>query len=428
MMRHGFWVVCFAVLLGTSGTVVAQESTERFEKVAQRLVRAINAQDYSAIQQDLSQAMLDALPVEKAKPFFADLVDQFGKIEKLDAPRRTGPNQAVFFAHCAQQDLEITVSLDEHNKIAGLSFLQPTQAFEKVAQRLVQAINAQDYPAIRQDFSQVMLDALPLEKAKPFFTNLVDQFGKIEKLDAPRRMATGRAVFPAHCARRDLEITVVLDERGKIAGLSFLPPTPAIPVPDRLVTSFRLPFEGQWMVLWGGDSSELNHHHDLPNQRFAFDFVVVDAAGRSHRGEGKENKDYYAFGQPVLAPADGVVTDVVTGVRDNTPGSMNPAFAGGNSVVIMHREHEVSVLGHLQQGSIRVKRGDKVKRGQLLGLCGNSGYSSEPHIHFHVQNTPIIQDGTGLRCVFEKITVTKDGKSESRTDHSPVKGDIVRQE
>jgi hypothetical protein len=54
--------------------------------------------------------------------------------------------------------------------------------------------------------------------------------------------------------------------------------------------------------------------------------------------------------------------------------------------------------------------------------------SSEPHIHFHVQNTPITQDATGLRCVFEKIAVTRNGKSEVRTSYSPVKGDIVRQE
>ncbi len=102
--------------------------------------------------------------------------------------------------------------------------------------------------------------------------------------------------------------------------------------------------------------------------------------------------------------------------------------ASGNTVILIHREHEVSVLGHFQQGSIRVKCGDKVKRGQVLGLCGNSGNSSEPHLHFHVQNTPVLHDGTGLRCVFEKITVTGNGKSESRTSYSPVKGDIVRQE
>lgn len=310
---------------------------------------------------------------------------------------------------------------------AGTALAQEsTERFSKVAERLVQAINAQDYPATRRDFSQAMLEDLTLEKSKQIFAEVVDQFGKIEKLDTPRLTAPNRAVILAHCARRDMDITVVLDQHNKINALWL---ARAVPVPDRLVTSFHLPFEGQWLVLWGGDSRELNgHHHDSHLERFAFDFVVVDEAGRSHRGEGTENKDYYAFGRPVLAPADGVVTDVIIGVRDNTPGSMNPSFAGGNTVILTHNEHEVSVLSHFQQGSIRVKRGDEVKRGRVLGLCGNSGMSSEPHIHFHLQNTPVIPDATGLQCVFEKITVTRNGTSESKMSYSPVKGDIVEQE
>jgi hypothetical protein len=303
-----------------------------------------------------------------------------------------------------------------------------TQRFEEVVQRLRQAINVQDYAAIRQDFNQAMLDDLTPDKSKQFFSSLVSQCGKIEKLDAPRLTAPNRAVIAAHCLRRDLDITVVLDEHDKIAGLTFLPSTPPIPVPDRLVTSFQLPFAGQWLVYWGGDSAEQNHHHPSRNQRFAFDFLVVDAAGRSHQSNGKENEDYYAFGQPVLAPADGVVTDVITGVRDNTPGSMNPSFAGGNTVILSHREHEVSVLCHFQQGSIQVKRGERVKQGQVLGFCGNSGMSSEPHIHFHVQNTPITQDATGLRCPFERVLVTKGGKTELVTDYAPVKGERVERD
>jgi murein DD-endopeptidase MepM/ murein hydrolase activator NlpD len=302
---------------------------------------------------------------------------------------------------------------------------EPAERFQKIAQRLVQAINDQDYSAIRDDLSQEMLDAVPTEKSKEFFTKVVTDFGKIEKLDSPRLVPPNGAVIAAYCVQRELEIRILLNEHNKIAGLSLRPP--AIPVPNKPVTSFRLPFEGQWLVLWGGDSRALSgHHYDSPHQRFAFDFVVVDPSGRTHQGDGKDNTDYYAFGLPILAPADGVVTDVITGVRDNTPGSINTAFAGGNAVILQHREHEVSVLAHLQHGSIRVTCGQRVKRGQVLGLCGNSGTSSEPHLHFHVQNTPIFQDATGLRCLFDHLTVTRDGKTESMTDYSPVKGDLVR--
>ena len=64
-------------------------------------------------------------------------------------------------------------------------------------------------------------------------------------------------------------------------------------------------------------------------------------------------------------------------------------------------------------------------RGQSLGQCGNSGNSSEPHLHYHLQNSPVLQDGLGIRCAFEKVVVTKDGKTETRTRFSPVKDEIV---
>jgi murein DD-endopeptidase MepM/ murein hydrolase activator NlpD len=127
----------------------------------------------------------------------------------------------------------------------------------------------------------------------------------------------------------------------------------------------------------------------------------------------------------VLAPADGTVVEVIEGVHDNAPGSMNPYSAVGNCVVIQHSEEEVSVLAHFKKGTIVVKTGDKVSRGQLLGLCGNSGNSSEPHVHFHLQNSPVLQDGLGIKCVFQKVDVTERGKTETRASYSPVKGDIV---
>ena len=175
----------------------------------------------------------------------------------------------------------------------------------------------------------------------------------------------------------------------------------------------------------GGDTKELNQHHDVPNQKYAFDFFRVDDRGKTHKNEGKHNADYFAFGREVLAPADGVVTDVISGVRDNRPGSMNPYLALGNAVVIKHRKHEVSVLAHFKQGSIRVKAGDSVKRGQILGLCGNSGNSSEPHIHYHLQNTPVIQDGSGIRCVFSDIAVIMGDGVQTKRTYSPVKSDTV---
>ena len=319
-------------------------------------------------------------------------------------------------------------------KIASIIFLflsltafaeEPVQRFRVIADRMVDAINDQDYPRIQQDFGKVMLNAFPLSKSKPFFNYLMTNYGKIESLDSPRLIFPNQAIFSVQFEQALLDIRIVLDNQDKITGLWFLPHTPEIPAPEKHATVLNLPFEGRWMVFWGGNTKELNQHHDVPNQKYAFDLLRMDKSGKNHKNEGKQNEDYFAFGQQVLAPADGVVTDVILGVRDNTPGSMNPYSALGNTVMIKHREYEVSVLAHFKQGSIQVNVGDSVKRGQILGLCGNSGNSSEPHIHYHLQNTPIIQDGTGIKCVFTNIAVRRDDKTRIERTYSPIKNDFV---
>lgn len=297
--------------------------------------------------------------------------------------------------------------------------------FEKVVSRMVEAINEKDYAGTGEDFAQNMEDFFPLEKRKPFFENLLAQYGKIQKLGETRRTPPGRAIFVANFERGKLDIQVWLDEKDKIIGLLFLPHTADIPVPEKHQTKLSLPFRGRWLVFWGGDTKELNQHHDVPNQRFAFDFLGVDEKGNTRRGQTQINEDYFAFAREILTPADGIVTDVISGVRDNVPGSMNPYSALGNAVFIRHREQEVSLFAHLKLGSIKVKVGDKVKRGKVIGLCGNSGNSSEPHLHYHLQNTPIIQDGTGIKCYYQKVIVLENGKKQSKLNYSPIKGQII---
>jgi hypothetical protein len=302
---------------------------------------------------------------------------------------------------------------------------QPAERFEKVVNKMVKAINEKDYADTGKDFAQSMEDFFPLEKRKLFFENLSAQYGEIQKLDEPRLAQPGQAIFVAHCERGKLDITIWLDEKDEITGLLFLPHKPDIPVSEKNETKLSLPFKGKWLVFWGGDTKELNQHHGAPNQRFAFDFLGIDEEGKTRKGEAQVNEDYFAFGREVLAPADGNITDVINGVRDNVPGSMNPYSALGNAVIIQHRENEVSVLAHLKLGSITVKVGDKVKKGQIIGLCGNSGNSSEPHLHYHLQNTPVIQDGTGIKCYFEKVIVIDGGDKKVKMNYSPIKGDII---
>jgi hypothetical protein len=219
---------------------------------------------------------------------------------------------------------------------------------------------------------------------------------------------------------------IVLDESDKIIGLWFLPHVPSVPVKEKHDTALRLPFEGDWLTFWGGDTAEVNQHHNVPNQRYAFDFIAVDSSGCDHSGDGARYEDFFAFGREILAPAAGEVTEAIDGVRDNAPGSMNPFSALGNAVFIKHADGEISVLAHLKQGSVRVRVGERVEAGQVIGLCGNSGNSSQPHLHYHLQNTPIIQEGTGIKVFFDNVTVAGPDGPVEKGRHSPVKGEIVR--
>ncbi|HOB39525.1 MAG: M23 family metallopeptidase [Limnochordia bacterium] len=185
-------------------------------------------------------------------------------------------------------------------------------------------------------------------------------------------------------------------------------------------TELYLPFTGEWYVYWGGRSIGQNYHAADAAQRFALDFLVLEN-GSSHAGAGTANEDYYAFGRPILAPAAGLVIAAVDGIGDNIPGSMNPEQPLGNHVVIDHQNGEYSFLAHLQRGSVAVQVGDWVEPGDLLGLCGNSGNSSEPHLHNHLQNTPDFPGGEGLPALFRSYLV--DGVLVERGE--PLRGQFV---
>jgi hypothetical protein len=298
------------------------------------------------------------------------------------------------------------------------------ERYTKVANRLVEFMNSANYSRIEGLYNKEMADALPLDKTTTFFKGIHAQFGKLDKLDPPRP-APAAMLFVAHFERGMLDLQLSLDSSDKIAGVYLKVHTDSKPAPEKHQTRLSLPFSGRWLVFWGGDTVELNKHHEVPNQRFAFDLLGVGPDGKTRRGKSDGNEDYYAFGREVLAPADGTVIEVIEGVHDNKPGSMNPFSGVGNCVMIQHRPDEVSLIAHFKQGTIKVKQGDHVMRGQVLGLCGNSGNSSEPHIHYHLQHSPVIQDGLGIKCIFDKVSLTRDGKTEARENYSPIKGDII---
>lgn len=146
-------------------------------------------------------------------------------------------------------------------------------------------------------------------------------------------------------------------------------------------TMITLPIIGKWNILQG-HNGEWTHK---VQGRFAWDFVIFDEAGRQHRGVGLKSDDYYAFGLPVLAPAGGVVVEALNDVPDNPPREAVTELNWGNYIVIDHLNGEFSRLAHFRMGSIRPELGARVKRGEVVGSCGNSGRSGVPHLHYQLE-------------------------------------------
>lgn len=165
-------------------------------------------------------------------------------------------------------------------------------------------------------------------------------------------------------------------------------------------TQLLLPFSGTWYVVWGGLQRQDNILHAVTrDQRFAIDFVIMQQ-GCTHRSKGTRNANYHCWGELIIAPGNGRIVGAVDGIVDNSPGYMNVRHPLGNHVIIDHGNGEYSFLAHMKKSSLKLNVGQRVATGALLGECGNSGASSEPHLHYHMQNSPIFCDGDGLPARF----------------------------
>jgi hypothetical protein len=180
------------------------------------------------------------------------------------------------------------------------------------------------------------------------------------------------------------------------------------------------PFKAEFEVIWGGRSVEENYHSVALDQRFAYDFAWT-INGSTFKNEGKVNGDYYCFGQELVAPGDGIVIVTESELPDNAPGVMDSVHPLGNHVIIDHNNGEFSFLAHLRRNSLRLKTGDRVTRGTFLGECGNSGHSSEAHLHYHLQDTAKPFEGQGMPLFFERIKV----KGQIFKIYEPKRGDFI---
>ena len=165
---------------------------------------------------------------------------------------------------------------------------------------------------------------------------------------------------------------------------------------------------GEWLAANGPANASGHRRALIPvagkahiAQRFAIDWVQLREDGQTSTGDKLKNENYRCYGAEALAVADGIVVAVKDGIPQNIPGASSRAVpitletVGGNHVILDLGQGRYAFYAHLQPGSLRVKPGDRVRRGQVLGLVGNSGNSTEPHLHFHISNanSPLASEG-----------------------------------
>ena len=224
--------------------------------------------------------------------------------------------------------------------------------------------------------------------------------------------------------RRKADLPEVLDHRVESATV----PTPSqesIPftsvigeVPLATRPPFKLGPPVRSSGIWGageGCCDNDTHHrrgllvvdgNEVVPQRFAIDWMRLDEQHRAWIGDPHELSSYLSYGQPLIAAAAGEVVVARDGFPDQQPpdNPTPPPFAElpGNRVVLRIAPGIHLLYAHMKPGSVRVREGDRVRRGQRLGTLGNSGNSATPHLHLQLQTTRSFASD-GLPLVFERF-------------------------
>jgi hypothetical protein len=206
---------------------------------------------------------------------------------------------------------------------------------------------------------------------------------------------------------------------------------------------------GNWFAANGPGNTSGHRRSVIPlagvpaiAQRFAIDYVMVDSMFRTFSGDRLSNESYYAEGAEAIAVADGMVVAVKDGIPENVPGPTSRAVpitletVGGNHVILDLGAGRFAFYAHLRPGSLRVKVGDRVKRGATIGLVGNSGNSTEPHLHFHLADANSPLGAEGIPYMHERLELVGSCRAfgvsctlrapETRRGIMPLENEIVR--
>lgn len=257
-----------------------------------------------------------------------------------------------------------------------------------------------------------------------------------------RQIASGQSVVAFLCLAFDRGVAVPTQLRHRVLLADAVAQGPVIGTNHGRLRVLGPPVAG---ADWRADGGPGNHsHHRLGlliagdgatiARRYAIDWKQVKDDA-TFAGNALDPRSYYAYGEDVLAVAEGTVVAAKDGLPDNVPrtaAGFNTAIPitmetiGGNFVVLDLGNGQFADYVHLQAGSVLVKVGDRVQRGQVLARIGNSGDAREPHLHFQVADTPSLLASEGVPYVIDQYRVKlADGSWDQRTHELPLGGTSI---
>ena len=210
-------------------------------------------------------------------------------------------------------------------------------------------------------------------------------------------------------------------------GIDFSATVARTPVVDRPLAALGPPFVGAGYVAADGCCDSIRHvrallslnGHFTLSQRFAIDWEQIDPENRVVKGDTKTLSNYVIYGREVLAVADGTVVSSRNDLAEQVPGALPQGMtidkADGNFVVLDIGGGNYVLYAHMQPGSVTVKAGAKVKRGEALGKVGNTGNTQAPHLHLHVMDGPSPLQSNGIPYVFDSfklVAIDKAGTAD----------------
>ncbi len=261
------------------------------------------------------------------------------------------------------------------------------------------------------------------------------------KVDDNHQLGAGRSIVAFLCVAFDGKSEVPRKLRHRVLLHDAVAEGPVIRTHQTKLHVLGRPLVGTDWTAASAPSISSHHRTGLfvagglaqISRRYAIDWKIIKE-GSSFSGDARDVHSYYAYGKKVLAVADGTVVATIDDLPDNVPrtaAGFSPAVPitmktfAGNSIILALGDGQFAHYAHLQRGSLRVKVGDRVRRGQLLGRIGNSGDAREPHLHFQVTTAPDILLSEGVPYLIDHYRVKTDrGTWEARTREFPL-GNIV---